>query len=188
MRGSRAVNRFLPACAAFRRRSICRYKMPHGSETRSAGWHNRSVASQRGRQEGRKAGRLEGRKAAKAGRQGRKAGRQGGRQEGKVGRQEGKVGRQEGRKAARREGRKVAARRRQRPAASPKARKAAEKRAFEVFDRQIDPMWDRLAHECGQFAEGFNREMGAEQLRVEPNPAGLMVTADDRWRGGVLPA
>jgi hypothetical protein len=98
------------------------------------------------------------------------------RQEGrKAGRQEGKVGRQEVRKTARREGRKVAARRRQRPTASPKARKAAEKRAFEVFDRQIDPMWDRLTHECQQFAGGFNREMGAEQLRVESNPAGLMV-------------
>src|SRR6185295_11142142 len=65
--------------------------------------------------------------------------------------------------------------RRQRPAASPKQRKAAEKRAFDVFDQQIDPLWARLENECRQFAEGFNREMGADQLRVESHPAGLMV-------------
>jgi hypothetical protein len=94
----------------------------------------------------------------------------------KVGRQEGrKAERQEGKKAARHEGRKVAARRRQRPTASTKDRKAAEKRAFEVFDQQIDPLWDRLTNECRQFAAGFNQEMGADQLRVESNPAGLMV-------------
>jgi hypothetical protein len=44
-----------------------------------------------------------------------------------------------------------------------------------VFDQQIGPLWDRLTTECAQFAEGFNREMGADQLRVESNPAGLMV-------------
>ena len=59
--------------------------------------------------------------------------------------------------------------------ASLKARRAAEKRAFEVFDQQIDPLWDRLTNECRQFAEGFNKEIGADQLRVESNPAGLMV-------------
>jgi hypothetical protein len=68
-----------------------------------------------------------------------------------------------------------AARQRQGMTASPKERKAAEKRAFEVFDQQIGPLWDRLTTECNQFAEGFNREMGADQLRVESNPAGLMV-------------
>jgi hypothetical protein len=68
-----------------------------------------------------------------------------------------------------------AARRGQRPTASAKERKAAETRAFDVFDQQIDTLWNRLANECRQFAEGFNHEMGADQLRVESHPAGLMV-------------
>lgn len=78
---------------------------------------------------------------------------------------------QKGRTAAQR----VRAGRRQGRTASLKERQAAEKRAFDVFDRQIDPLWDRLTNECRQFAEGFNQEMGADQLRVESNPAGLMV-------------
>jgi hypothetical protein len=69
----------------------------------------------------------------------------------------------------------VRAARRQGPAASSKQRKAAEKRAFDLFDRQIEPLWNRLENECREFADGFNREMGADQLRVESNPAGLMV-------------
>ena len=44
-----------------------------------------------------------------------------------------------------------------------------------MFDQQIDSLWDRLANECRQFAEGFNQEIGAEQLRVESHPAGVMV-------------
>ena len=62
----------------------------------------------------------------------------------------------------------MAARRRQRPTASAKDRKAAEKRAFEVFDRQIDPLWDRLTNECRQFAAGFNQET-AKNLRAVQN-------------------
>jgi hypothetical protein len=106
----------------------------------------------------------------------RRAAPQAGRQQGrKAGRQEGgKAGRssaQRGRTAAQ----KVRSARRRGPAVSPKARKAAEQRAFELFDRQIEPMWGRLENECRQFAQGFNQEMGADQLRVESNPAGLMV-------------
>ena len=87
---------------------------------------------------------------------------------------------QSGKRSAAVEGRTAArtvraARQRQGPIASSKERKAAEKRAFEVFDQQIGTLWDRLTTECNQFAEGFNREMGADQLRVESNPAGLMV-------------
>jgi hypothetical protein len=85
--------------------------------------------------------------------------------------QKGRTSAQKGRTAAQ----KVRAARRQGPAASSKQRKAAEKRAFDLFDRQIDPLWNRLENECREFAEGFNREMGADQLRVESNPAGLMV-------------
>jgi len=114
-----------------------------------------------------KKGRTARQKSSKAARQkSRKAARQTSR----------KPARQEGRKAARTASPKVGAGRRQKgPTASLKKRKAAEKRAFEVFDRQIDPLWDRLANECRQFAAGFNQEMGADQLRVESNPAGLMV-------------
>jgi len=87
-----------------------------------------------------------------------------------------KAGRQEGRNARRTAAPKVRSGRRQKgPTASLKERKAAEKRAFEIFDRQIGPMWDRLSDRCRQFAEGFNKEIGADQLRVESNPAGLMV-------------
>ena len=78
---------------------------------------------------------------------------------------------QKGRRAAQ----NVRAAQRRRPTASMNELKAAEKRAFDVFDRQIDPLWDRLTTECRQFAVGFNQEMGADQLRVESNPAGLMV-------------
>jgi hypothetical protein len=106
----------------------------------------------------------------------RRAAPQAGRQQGrKAGRQEGgKAGRssaQRGRTAAQ----KVRSARRRGPAVSPKARKAAEQRAFELFDRQIEPLWGRLESECRQFAQGFNQEMGADQLRVESNPAGVMV-------------
>ena len=110
--------------------------------------------------------RIQPRKGRTARQQSRKAVRQEGR----------KAGRQEGRKAGKSKGQKAKGNvRRQGRTASPKERKAAEKRAFDVFDRQIDPLWDRLANECRQFAAGFNQEMGADQLRVESHPAGLMV-------------
>jgi hypothetical protein len=122
----------------------------------------RRAAPEALRQQGRKAGRREG---GKAGRQeGAKAGRQ---ESGKAGRSSA----QRGRTAAQ----KVRSARRRGPTASPKARKAAEQRAFELFDRQIEPLWGRLENECRQFAQGFNQEMGADQLRVESNPAGVMV-------------
>ena len=98
----------------------------------------------------------------------RQAGRKAGRQEGRKAR---RSSAQRGRTAAQ----KVRSARRRGSTASPKARKAAEQRAFELFDRQIEPMWGRLENECRQFAQGFNQEMGADQLRVESNPAGLMV-------------
>jgi hypothetical protein len=78
---------------------------------------------------------------------------------------------EKGRTAAR----KIQGSRRNRRPALSQRQKAAEKRAFDLFDQQIGPMWDRLANDCRQFAEGFNQEMGADQLRVEMNPAGLMV-------------
>jgi hypothetical protein len=122
----------------------------------------RRAATEVGRPEGRKAGRPEGTKAG--GHEGRKARRL---EATKAGRSTA----QRGRTAAQ----KVRSARRGGPTASPKARKAAEQRAFELFDRQIEPMWGRLENECRQFAQGFNQEMGADQLRVESNPAGLMV-------------
>jgi|SRR5215204_4203718 len=62
-----------------------------------------------------------------------------------------------------------------RPAAKRGARQAAERHALAVFDQQIGPLWDRLVDQCRQFAHGFNQEVGANQLQVESNPAGLMV-------------
>lgn len=61
-----------------------------------------------------------------------------------------------------------------------RAREAARKRSFEIFDRQIDALWTRFTSECRLFAQGFNQEIGADQLRIEENPAGLLVrfTAD----------
>jgi hypothetical protein len=61
------------------------------------------------------------------------------------------------------------------PAARRQSRQAAQKQALAIFDQQIDPLWNRLTDQCRQFARGFNQEMGADQLHVESNPAGLMV-------------
>jgi hypothetical protein len=61
-----------------------------------------------------------------------------------------------------------------RPVAT-KRRTAAQTRALEIFDEQIDAVWTRFTRECRQFAEGFNQEIGSPQMRVEENPAGLMV-------------
>lgn len=64
--------------------------------------------------------------------------------------------------------------------AGARTREAAQKRSFEIFDQQIDSLWNRFAGECRLFAQGFNQEIGADQLRIEENPAGLLVrfTAD----------
>jgi hypothetical protein len=58
---------------------------------------------------------------------------------------------------------------------STKEWEEAQRSAFQAFDQQIDPLWDRLANGCRQFAEGFNQEMGADQLHVDNHPAGLIV-------------
>jgi hypothetical protein len=92
----------------------------------------------------------------------------------------GHAGKREGAKpkarlAGRREGSRAKARKAATPAGTKERRKAAQKQAFEAFDRQIGPLWDRLEDQCRQFAQGFNQEMGANQLHVDSNPAGLMV-------------
>jgi hypothetical protein len=46
---------------------------------------------------------------------------------------------------------------------------------FKVFDEQIDAAWQRLTHECQQFAEGFNQETGTPQIHVEPGPELMIV-------------
>jgi len=51
-----------------------------------------------------------------------------------------------------------------------KARQAAEQRALAIFEQQIEPLWKAFAHECLQFAEGFNSEIRAYQLQIESNP------------------
>jgi hypothetical protein len=95
-------------------------------------------------------------------------------------RQGGNAGKREGAKtkarmAGRREGSKAKARKAPTRAGKKQGTKAAQQQAFELFDRQIGPLWDRLEDQCRQFAQGFNQEMGANQLQVESNPAGLMV-------------
>jgi hypothetical protein len=55
-------------------------------------------------------------------------------------------------------------------AASAKRMAAAQKRAVELFDQQIHAVWTRFGQECLQFAEGFNTEIGSQQLEVESNP------------------
>lgn len=77
--------------------------------------------------------------------------------------------------AARRKATKTAKAAKSGRPATRAARQAAEKQALAIFDRQIDPLWNRLTDQCRQFASGFNQEMGADQLHVESNPAGLMV-------------
>lgn len=101
-----------------------------------------------------------------------KKGRKAGRQEG--GKVRGKVRANTKRATARRH-KGTKATKAGRPTATRQGRQAAEKQAFALFDRQIDPLWDRLTDQCRQFARGFNQEMGADQLHIESNPAGLMV-------------
>ena len=94
----------------------------------------------------------------------RKAGRRAGRSDGEgaevsEGHEVSKARRNEGTKAGR----------------QAERQQAAETEALALFDRQIGPLWDRLEDQCRQFAQGFNQEMGANQLHVDSNPAGLMV-------------
>jgi hypothetical protein len=44
---------------------------------------------------------------------------------------------------------------------------AAQKRAGEIFEQQVHSIWTRFGQECQQFAEGFNSEIGSQQLDVE---------------------
>lgn len=57
-----------------------------------------------------------------------------------------------------------------RRAASATRVTAAQKRAAEIFEQQVHSVWTRFGHECQQFADGFNSEIGSHQLDVESNP------------------
>jgi hypothetical protein len=50
-----------------------------------------------------------------------------------------------------------------------------QKRAFQVFAKQVDPLWSSLTSKCREFADGFNKALGAEELHVEAAPATLRV-------------
>ena len=50
-----------------------------------------------------------------------------------------------------------------------------QKRAFRVFAEQADPLWAGLADQCRQFADGFNRALGAEELHIQAAPTTLRV-------------
>lgn len=43
------------------------------------------------------------------------------------------------------------------------------------FTQQLDRVWGRLASSCQQFADGFNGEMGLEQMRVHAGQTSLQV-------------
>ena len=47
-------------------------------------------------------------------------------------------------------------------------------RADALFEQQIQDVWTRFGHECRQFAEGFNNEIGQHLLHVEANPTSVM--------------
>lgn len=53
-----------------------------------------------------------------------------------------------------------------------------------MFEAQIHDVWNQLGHECQQFAEGFNNEMGANLLRVQSHPDSIV--ANLRGGGEVL--
>ena len=46
----------------------------------------------------------------------------------------------------------------------------AQRRAAQLFEEQIQDVWNRFGHECLQFAEGFNNEIGSHQLHVDSTP------------------
>ena len=50
-----------------------------------------------------------------------------------------------------------------------------QQRAFQVFAEQADPLWTDLANQCRQFADGFNKALGARELHVEAAPTTLHV-------------
>jgi len=58
---------------------------------------------------------------------------------------------------------------------SPRRRVDLQKRAFEVFAKQVDPLWSGLTTQCRQFADGFNKALGAEELFVQSAPTTLRV-------------
>jgi hypothetical protein len=40
-------------------------------------------------------------------------------------------------------------------------------RIFKVFAEQADSLWSDLTEQCRQFADAFNRELGANELQIE---------------------
>src|SRR5262245_47948899 len=57
---------------------------------------------------------------------------------------------------------------------------AAQIRAAALFEAQIHDVWNQLGHECQQFADGFNTEMGANLLRIQRLPDSIAASL----RGG----
>jgi hypothetical protein len=70
---------------------------------------------------------------------------------------------------------------RQRRAVSPSARASARRapdlqaRAYQVFAEQADSLWNDLADQCRQFANGFNQALGSRELHVEAEGTTLLV-------------
>jgi len=50
-----------------------------------------------------------------------------------------------------------------------------QERAYRVFAEQAEPLWNDLTYQCQQFADGFNKALGASALHVQAAPTRLRV-------------
>jgi hypothetical protein len=50
-----------------------------------------------------------------------------------------------------------------------------QERTFQVFAEQAGPLWTGLTNQCREFADGFNRALGAQELHVESAPTTLRI-------------
>jgi hypothetical protein len=48
-----------------------------------------------------------------------------------------------------------------------------QEHVFQVFAEQADSLWSGFAHQCRQFAEGFNNQVGAPELNLEADATTL---------------
>lgn len=64
-----------------------------------------------------------------------------------------------------------------RPRVSEERRRQLElkRRIDELFEQQIEGLWSKLGHECREFAEGYNHEIGTQHLDVQQHPDGVLV-------------
>src|SRR5689334_6275877 len=51
-----------------------------------------------------------------------------------------------------------------------------QRKVLQAFEEQADSLWSQLTGHCREFADGFNRAVGAPVLMVEADQATLRVT------------